>query len=328
MISTSVDSAPLQVREREERGVGGHELVLQREPDDLGPVGVGGAARVLGQESARLGAPPERADEALPLLARGQLDRHLPRHALPSRPGLEPQRQLARLGVAPHEADDPAPAGRLLGVEPPDLGQVPLRVAEPHPAQRGLPPHLARSLGELGHHAEAAARFAGIRAEARLDDWPALVAQKDELVADLRRAKYVDLLSAYDGIAYRDGPARLAPDGVYVNGGLIRAQRTIVATGASPAGPSIPGIEAIDAAGLGAIVGALAILRNAGGDLAIARVPDALRSLLLITRLLDVLPPHDTVEAACHALSTPRKASTPPKASMRAPQTPEPRRSP
>jgi len=96
------------------------------------------------------------------------------------------------------------------------------------------------------HHAEAAARFAGIRAEARLDDWPALVAQKDELVADLRRAKYVDLLSAYDGIAYRDGPARLAPDGVYVNGGLIRAQRTIVATGASPAGPSIPGIEAID----------------------------------------------------------------------------------
>src|SRR5918993_250971 len=31
------------------------------------------------------------------------------------------------------------------------------------------------------HHAQAAARFAGIRGAARLDDWPSLVAQKDEL---------------------------------------------------------------------------------------------------------------------------------------------------
>src|SRR5918999_821451 len=41
------------------------------------------------------------------------------------------------------------------------------------------------------HHAQAAARFAGIRGEARLDDWQSLVTQKDELVSDLRQAKYV-----------------------------------------------------------------------------------------------------------------------------------------
>src|SRR5712692_1193416 len=37
------------------------------------------------------------------------------------------------------------------------------------------------------HHAEAAARFAGIRAEGHVTDWAALISQKDELVADLRQ---------------------------------------------------------------------------------------------------------------------------------------------
>ena len=64
-------------------------------------------------------------------------------------------------------------------------------------------------------------------------------------------------------------------------------------------------VDAVDAAGLGAMVGALAIMRNAGGDLAIARVPNALRSLLLITRLTDILPPHPSVEAACRSIALP-----------------------
>jgi mercuric reductase len=96
------------------------------------------------------------------------------------------------------------------------------------------------------HHAQAAARFAGIRAEGRLDDWRALLAQKDELVAGLRQAKYVDLLPAYNTIAYMDGPARLAPEGIHVNGERLRVGKTIVATGASAARPSIPSIEDID----------------------------------------------------------------------------------
>ncbi len=41
---------------------------------------------------------------------------------------------------------------------------------------------------ETLHQAEAASRFAGIRGQVKLDDWRALVAQKDELVEDLRRA--------------------------------------------------------------------------------------------------------------------------------------------
>jgi len=96
------------------------------------------------------------------------------------------------------------------------------------------------------HHSEAAARFAGIRVEARLDDWSSLVAQEDALVRDLRQAKYADLLPAYNTIAYIKVPARLSPEGVHANGDLVRAPKTIVATGASAARPSVPGIDDID----------------------------------------------------------------------------------
>lgn len=95
------------------------------------------------------------------------------------------------------------------------------------------------------HHAGAAARYAGIHAEGRVTDWPALIAQKDQLVAGLRQAKYVDLLPEYNSITYLDGPARLAVGGVAINGTLIKAPKVIIATGARPAVPSIPGIETV-----------------------------------------------------------------------------------
>ena len=96
------------------------------------------------------------------------------------------------------------------------------------------------------HQAGAAARFAGIAAEGRLIDWAALIAQKDELVAALRQAKYGDLLPAYNTIAYVDGRARLGAGGVTVNGALIQVPKVIITTGARPAVPSIRGIETID----------------------------------------------------------------------------------
>jgi mercury(II) reductase len=98
---------------------------------------------------------------------------------------------------------------------------------------------------ESVHQAHAATRFAGTRGEGRVTDWAALIAQKDELVARLRRTKYAGLLPTY-GIAYTQGPARLADDGVAVNGSLIKAPKVIIATGARPAIPPIPGIETID----------------------------------------------------------------------------------
>lgn len=96
---------------------------------------------------------------------------------------------------------------------------------------------------EALHHAQTASRFAGIRAKGQIADWRALVRQKDELVASMRQAKYIDLLPSYNTVAYREGVARLTPHGVAVDDDLIKAGKIIVATGASPALPSIRGIE-------------------------------------------------------------------------------------
>lgn len=98
---------------------------------------------------------------------------------------------------------------------------------------------------ETLHSARVAARFAGITAQAELTDWRGTIRQKDALVSELRRAKYVDLLPAYHGLAYRDGPARLVDGGVEVNGTRIPAGRIIITTGARSAVPAILGIESV-----------------------------------------------------------------------------------
>jgi len=98
---------------------------------------------------------------------------------------------------------------------------------------------------ETLHNARVAARFAGITAEAELTDWRGTVRQKDALVSELRHAKYTNLLPAYNSIAYREGPARLIEGGVVVDGARIPAGKIIIATGARPAVPVIPGIEAV-----------------------------------------------------------------------------------
>ena len=98
---------------------------------------------------------------------------------------------------------------------------------------------------ETLHQGATAARFAGIRGQAKLHDWRALIAQKDELVAELRQAKYLDILPSYNNVAYLEGPARLTSEGVAMNGSLLRSEKVIIATGSSPAVPSISGIESI-----------------------------------------------------------------------------------
>ncbi len=96
---------------------------------------------------------------------------------------------------------------------------------------------------EAVHHANHAGRFAGVEATGRVKDWSALRAQKDELVASLRQAKYIDLLPAYNSVAYLEGQARLGNGGVTVDGRHINAGKVIIATGSHEFVPPIPGIE-------------------------------------------------------------------------------------
>ncbi|NOZ33459.1 MAG: mercury(II) reductase [Alphaproteobacteria bacterium] len=99
---------------------------------------------------------------------------------------------------------------------------------------------------EVLHMASSAARFNGITANARITDWKALVAQKQALVDELRQAKYADLLPAYKTLTYIEGKAAFLPDGsLAVNGTPLAAEKIILATGARPAIPPIPGMADI-----------------------------------------------------------------------------------
>ena len=102
--------------------------------------------------------------------------------------------------------------------------------------------NLIRAMESL-HQAKAANRFSGIRGEAEITDWRAVMAQKDEIVTGLRQGKYIDVLASYDNIAYIEGPAQLTADVIAVNGEKLKAGKIVITTGASPALPSIPGIE-------------------------------------------------------------------------------------
>jgi mercuric reductase len=81
---------------------------------------------------------------------------------------------------------------------------------------------------------------------ARLTGAPLLaeaVARKVALVGQLRQEKYVGLLDAY-GIELREGRAELAgPHAVGLDGETLTAGAILVATGARPAVPPIPGLE-------------------------------------------------------------------------------------
>jgi mercury(II) reductase len=96
------------------------------------------------------------------------------------------------------------------------------------------------------HHTMRLRHFSGLDGQAAVTDWPALIAQKDALVGDLRQAKYIDVLPAYNNIAYLEGRAQLHDGGVTVDGAPLAAAKTIIATGASAHVPAIAGLDTID----------------------------------------------------------------------------------
>lgn len=90
--------------------------------------------------------------------------------------------------------------------------------------------------------------FDGIEVRGRLGDFAALVRQKDELIAAMRRAKYDEVLAGLPRVAYISGRARLAGrQTVAVRDAsgaerLLRGERILIAAGASPQIPAIPGL--------------------------------------------------------------------------------------
>jgi len=91
-------------------------------------------------------------------------------------------------------------------------------------------------------HTAASHPFAGLPTDTGPVDLGVLVAQKDELVGRLRQAKYVDLAEVY-GFDLLAGEARFVdPDTLEVDGRPLRAGAYLVATGAEPRVPDLPGL--------------------------------------------------------------------------------------
>lgn len=92
-------------------------------------------------------------------------------------------------------------------------------------------------------HQAGQRRFKGVQTMAGHLDWGQVIAHTDDLVAELRQSKYVDVLAAYPGITLIAGHARLTHDyTVEVDGETYTYRKLILATGASPWAPPIPGL--------------------------------------------------------------------------------------
>jgi len=94
------------------------------------------------------------------------------------------------------------------------------------------------------HHRARNHPFAGMEHFSRLTDFGAVIRQKDELVASLRKAKYADVLAGYSNIRLVEGRAQFVSPNVIRAGELeLKAPRIVVATGSRPWIPPIPGLR-------------------------------------------------------------------------------------
>jgi len=89
----------------------------------------------------------------------------------------------------------------------------------------------------------AEARFPGVAGQVAPADMAALMAGKDEIVSGLRKEKYEDLAAGY-GWAIVHGEARFVPGpALEVAGERVEAAHYLIATGAAPAVPDVPGLK-------------------------------------------------------------------------------------
>ncbi len=96
--------------------------------------------------------------------------------------------------------------------------------------------------GEAAKRAGSAG-FPGIEARGAVVDFAEVARARDALVSELRERKYREVLEAA-GVTLRRGRARfIAPDRLEVDDEPVAARAYLVATGAEPVLPAIPGIE-------------------------------------------------------------------------------------
>jgi mercuric reductase len=86
--------------------------------------------------------------------------------------------------------------------------------------------------------------FEGLTACPPPSDWQQIVRMKDELVAELRKEKYINVAKAYPNISIIQGEARLTGErSLSLNGKNYTPGKILIATGSLPWVPPIPGLH-------------------------------------------------------------------------------------
>ena len=86
----------------------------------------------------------------------------------------------------------------------------------------------------------------GVMVEPPWADWASMVARKDQLIENMRHGSYENV-KKNDNIAFYEGRAAFTgPHTLEVNGESITAEKIVIATGARPAAPPVPGLGDVD----------------------------------------------------------------------------------
>jgi anti-sigma B factor antagonist len=79
--------------------------------------------------------------------------------------------------------------------------------------------------------------------------------------------------------------------------------KELVANGVKKVIVDLGKVSWMNSTGLGALMSSLTTMRNANGDLKIARATEKVKSLFMVTKLITIFDSHDTVEAALKAFA-------------------------
>lgn len=93
------------------------------------------------------------------------------------------------------------------------------------------------------HHRAQHHNFKGVQSQSKIINFKAVIEQKRKLVHELRQKKYLDVVNGLPDFTILEGHAKLAgPRVVLVNGKAISSDFILIATGARPYVPAIPGL--------------------------------------------------------------------------------------